>query len=801
MLSFYLKSALRYFLKRKIFISINLIGLVIAFAVSSLIMLYVINELKYDSEHKNRKLIYRVTSKQESIQTSTASTMLDLGPLIQESFPEVAGMSRFTKTKSWVEKDKEEIATKSAFVDPDFVKMFSLRILQGESNDLFVEPNAVLLTKSMAKLIFSDDYPIGKELKIRFPQGEYFFTVKGVIDNFSEFSSVNGDLFIGFKFYHENLCSPFLESYPYFTNFLMLSKNAEIAKLEDQINQANIKNWTGISTFKYQLQQFSQMYLHSSHLGNNSFPTGNARILYGLIFLVSLVVIMACLNFGILTTACTITRNKELGVRKINGASVQQINRQMMFESYLQAIIALPIALFVAHLLLPIFNSYLNCNLKFDLISNIPFMMGVIGLLILTATVSGLFASMSSSRVNPVQLLRKDQPKYGLGLNLNKILLTGQMIVVIWFLAATFVIFKQISFSKSLNLGYNPEDLLVVHVENPNWKGDIYNPQYENTERLEDLKRSLSEHPSINSVSLTHELPPLRDQLGNGVIINQKTNETFPIAEIGCYANLPELIGYKLKSGSFFSENYDGEQKNEILLNEAAVKYLGLENPVGEIVSMDGAKAVKIVGVVYDFNFQSMRREIVPIRIRKTDKFLFRFDVVIRYNHGMSYEAISYFKQVFNNLFKGYKTEIAFHEDMIEELYKKELFEAKVLVLGIVLAVFIAIMGILGITLFAVRQRVKEIGIRKINGAKVSDILSMLNLSLLKWVAIAFIISCPISWFIMHRWLENFAYKTDLSWWIFALAGLLALGIALLTVSWQSWKAATRNPVDALRYE
>ena len=801
MLSFYLKSALRYFLKRKIFTSINLIGLIIAFSVSSLIMLYVINELKYNSEHKNRKLIYRVTSKQESIQTSTGLTMLDFGPLIQENFPEVTGMSRFIRTKSWVEKDKGEIVAKSAFVDPDFVKMFSLRILQGESNDIFVEPNAVLLTKSMAKSIFGNDYPIGKELKIKFPQGEYFFMVKGVVDNFSEFSAVNGDLFIGFKFYHENLCSPFLESYPYFTNFLMLSKNAEIAKLEDQINQANIKNWTGISTFKYQLQQFSQMYLHSDHLGNNPFPSGNARILYGLVLLVSLVLIMACLNFGILTTACTINRNKEQGVRKINGASAQQINRQLIFESYLQVIIALPIALFLAHLLLRPFNRYLNCDLKFDLISNIPFMIGISGLLILTATVSGLFASISSSRVNPVQLLKKDQPKYGLGLNLNKILLTGQMIVVIWFLAATFVIFKQISFSKSLNLGYNPEDLLVVHVENPNWKGDIYNPQYENTERLEDLKRSLSEHPSINSVSLTHELPPLKDQLGNGVIINQKTNETFPIAEIGCYANLPELIGYRLKSGSFFSENYDGEQKNEILLNETAVRYLGLENPVGEIVSMDGAKAAKIVGVVYDFNFQSMRREIVPIRIRKTDKFLFRFDVVIRYNHGMSGGAISYFKQVFNNLYKGYRTEIAFHEDMIEELYKKELFEAKVLVLGIVLAVFIAIMGILGITLFVVRQQVKEIGIRKINGAKVSDILSMLNLSLLKWVAVAFIISCPISWFIMHKWLESFAYKTDLSWWIFALAGLLALGIALLTVSWQSWKAATRNPVEALRYE
>jgi len=778
-----------------------MIGLVIAFAVSALIMLYVINELKYNSEHINKKRIYRVTSLQESIKTSTALTMLDLGPLIQENFPEVIGMSRLIKAKSWVGIDKDEIITNSVFVDPDFAKIFSLHILHGSSADLFSEPNAVLITKSTAKKIFGNDYPIGKELKIRFPQGEYYFRVKAIVDDLSEFSSVSGDLFLGFEFYHENLCDAFLESYPFFSTFLMTSKNAETAKLEVEINKANIEKWTGISNFKYQLQRFNQMYLHSSHLGNNPFPAGNARVLYGLIFLVCLVVVMACLNFGILTAACTITRNKELGVRKINGASALQINRQLMFESYLQTTIAMPIALFIAHLLLPSFNSYLDCNLKFDMISSLPFIVGVTGLLILTATVSGLFASMSSTWVNPVQLLRKEQPKFGLGLNLNQILLTGQMIVVIWFLTATFVIFKQISFSKSSNLGYDPEDLLVMRVENPNWKGGIFNPQYENTEKIEELKRCLLEHPSIKNVSVTHELPPFRDQLSNGIIINQATNETFPIAEIGCHANFPQLIGYRLKAGNFFSENYRGEQKNEILLNEAAVRYLGFENPVGEIVSMDGAKAVKIVGVVYDFNFQSMRREIVPIRIRKSDRFLRQFDVVIRYRHHMANEAIGYFTKIFSERYKGYETEIAFHEDRIEDLYKKELFEAKILVLGIILAVFIAVMGIFGITLFAVEQQVKEIGIRKINGAKVSEILSMLNLNIIKWVGIAFLVSTPFAWYMMHKWLENFAYKTELSWWIFALAGILALGIALLTVSWQSWRAATRNPVEALRYE
>jgi len=801
MLSYYLKSTYRYFLHRKVFVTINLVGLVIAFAFSSLIMLYVINEVRYNSEHKNRNSIYRVISNQESIQSSSGSTMLDLGPLIQENFPEVERMSRFTKTSSWIEKENGEIKAKSAFVDPDFAKMFTQHILVGSGDDLFSEPNSIFITEPMAKMGFGDDYPIGKELKVRFPQGEYIFKVKGVVENFSEFSSVASDMFFSFNFYHDKLCDSFLESYPAFTTFLLTSRNAKIADLENEINKANTEKWTGISTFKYQLQKFSRMYLHSDNLANSPFPSGNARILYGLIFLVSLVVIMACLNFGILSTASTITRNKELGIRKINGASTSQVKRQIMFESFLQATMALPVSLFTAWLLLPWFNNYLNRSLKFDFIGNLPFVVGLIVLVVLAAFISGLFASLSSTRVNPIQLLQRDQPKMGLGLNLNKILLVGQMMVVIWFLSSTFVIFKQISFSKSSGLGYNPENLIVVHVINPNWKADFNNPQIENSGRIEDLKRSLLNHPAIKNVSVSAEIPPLRDQLNSGVIINQKTNETFPIATIDCQTDFPQFIGYTLKSGSFFSENYIGEQKNEVLLNEAAVKYLGFENPVGEVVSMDGAKMVKIVGVVSDFNFQSMRREIVPIRIRKTDSFFYKFDIVIRYQPQKAEDAIAYFNQIFKEMYKGYKTEITFHEDMIEGLYKKELLEAKLLVLGIILAVFIAVMGMLGITLFAVRQQVKEIGIRKINGAKVSDILTMLNVDLVKWIAFAFLIATPLAYYTMSKWLESFAYQTELSWWIFASAGLLALGIALLTVSWQSWQVATRNPIKALRYE
>ena len=802
MLRYQVKSALRYFSKQKIFISINIVGLIIAFAVSSLIMLYVINELKYDSQHKNRSSIYRVLNNRQSIQTTDALTTLDVGPLIKESFPEVEKMSRLTNAKIFIVKGEEEITSKAVFVDPNFLEMFSLQSNQKISGNLLLNPNSAVISEKIAQMIFGDTYPVGKDLQIKFPQGkENFFKVTGVVKNPGEFSSINGDLFMNFEYYHKNLCDAFFETYPFFTTFLMVPSGTDISFLEEKINKANLESWTGISTNKYQLQKYSRMYLHSANLSNSFFPAGNAKILYGLFFLVILVVIMACLNFGILSTACALTRNKEVGLRKINGATLRQVKYQILFESFLQVIIALPIALFVARLFLHWFNHFVGRELTFNLSDNAIFMVGMAFLSILTATLAGLITASTSVKVSPVQLLRKETRKFGFGMNLNKILLTGQMVVVIWFLAVTFIIQKQIHFSTSKGLGYNPENMSVCNVHNPNYKGDLYNPKYEDAARLEDVKSRLLSSLAIENLSIVGEAPPIGDQLSSGVIILPETQKTLPIASIRCNADFPEFMGYRLKEGSYFSKDYSGSYEKEIMLNEAAVKYLGLENPVGQVVDMDGAKSVKIVGVVYDFNFQSMRKEIVPVRIRKANKFLSRFDVVIRYSPARANEAIAQFNSTFGNLFNGYESEITFHEDKLKALYEKETTESRIFIFGIVLAVFIAMMGIFGISLFIVRQQVKEIGIRKISGATVSDILSMLNLNIVKWVGIAFFISTPVAWIAAHKWLENFAYKTELSWWIFLLAGVLAMGIALLTISVQSWKAATRNPVEALRYE
>jgi len=711
-------------------------------------------------------------------------------------------MSRVINLRSYIIKPEEEIKVKAVFVDPDFLEMFSLKSNQKITGQLLSDPNSVILSAKIAQSIFGDENAVGQSLHMKFPKGkENFFKVTGVVKNPGKYSSVNGDLFLNFEYYHKNICGSFLEFYPFFTTFLMIPSVSDISSLEGKINKANHDDWTGISTSKYELQKYSQMYLHSDQLSNNFYPSGNAKILYGLLFLVSLVVVMACLNFGILSTACALTRHKEIAVRKINGATLKQVKRQILFESFLQVIFALPLALLMAWLFLPWFNKFIGRELFFSFSENFVFLAGIIFLAFITASLAGLITSSTLVKVSPVQLLRKETGRYGFSLNLKNILLTGQMVIVIWFLSVSFLIQKQLYFSTSKGMGYNPENMLVCNINNPNFKSDLNNPQYENVAKMEDLKARLLGSTAIKNMAIASESPPLGDQLGSGIIVFPETQKTMTIASINCNAEFPEFMGYRLKEGSFFSKDYTGSHEKEILLNEAAVKYLGLENPVGQVVDIDGAKSVKIVGVVYDFNLQSMRKEIVPVRILKSEKFMMKFDVVVRFQSGMENEAIAQVNSTFGDLYKGYETEITLHKDRLNALYEKETTESRIYMFGIVLALFIAVMGILGISLFTVRQQVKEIGVRKINGANVSDILSMLNVNIIKWVAIAFVIATPIAYYAMNKWLENFAYKTSLSWWIFALAGLLALGIALLTVSWQSWRAANRNPVEALRYE
>jgi len=799
-----LKSAFRYFFKQKEFVVINFLGLVTAFAVSSLIMLYVFNELRQNSEYKNARQIYRLLVNQEAVKTTYAVTTLDMGLLIKENIPEVERATRITHLKPMVLIDDKEISFNSMFVDPDFIEMFDIRGENIIDASFLSEPNSILLTEETAKKIFGSEYPVGKDLRLKFPHGVFFFKVKGVINNFSKFSVFDGDFIINFDFYHKNLCDAFLESYPIFTTFLMVPSRTDPSFIAKKINKANVEDWTGVSFNKYELQRFNRMYLHSDYLTNNIYPVGNARILYGLFFLVLLIVITACLNFGILSTACALNRSKEIGVRKINGATLKQVKKQIMLESYLLAILALPISLLIAKLLLPWFNILFNRELKFSFMENIPVAVILLILVFLSATLSGFFTSASTVKMTPISLLKKENTKLKTGVNLNKMLLTSQMVIVIWFLAIAILVTKQIHFSQKKGLGYNPENVITINVRAPKgWDNgsDAFNRKIQNPDKLENFKRILKETPFITNVATFYEPPPYADQIGSGSIKLVGMDDRKTIASIGGSAEYPELFEYHLKSGQFFSDNYSGENKYEYILNEAAVKYLGVKEPVGKQVDLGNGKFGKIIGVVEDFNFQSMRKKIVPLKLNKFIDYSSKFSFVLRYKSGMSEEALKAFKSNFNAYYSGYSSETVFHENQIEALYKKEMTEARVLTLGIILAVFISVMGIFGISLFSIRQRVKEIGIRKINGAETQSILSMINLNIARWVGLAFVIATPLAWLSMNKWLENFAYKTSLSWWIFALAGVLALGIALLTVSWQSWRAATRNPVEALRYE
>ncbi len=335
-----------------------------------------------------------------------------------------------------------------------------------------------------------------------------------------------------------------------------------------------------------------------------------------------------------------------------------------MFESYLLAVLALPLSLIIAKLLLPWFNNFFNRELELRFLENLPFTLSILVLVILTATVSGLITSISTVKMTPVSLLKKENTKLKSGINLNKVLLTGQMVVVIWFLAFAFLIYKQINFAQSKGLGYNPENILKVTAIAPReWrKGgmDINNPKYHNQNKLEDLKNRLKSYSAITDVSMVYDAPPRGDQLGSGALKLKRTNESFRMASIGGDPNFAQFMGYRLKEGRYLSESNAGDAQYEVLLNETAVKFMGLENPIGEKLDMGKGRTGEIVGVVYDFNFQSMRKAIVPINIDKVRGYLFKFDIVLRYLPGNGNEALANFNSTFNDLYKDYETESCF---------------------------------------------------------------------------------------------------------------------------------------------
>ncbi|WP_321370070.1 ABC transporter permease [uncultured Draconibacterium sp.] len=773
MLKSFLKISLQRAIKHPVYSVINIIGLTIGLACFILVMLWVKNELSYDQFHQNSNQLYRIAFTNKTREYFGYYQTGTLAAYLKNEFPEITESTSFNTSECKVAYENLGFECKGSYADAGFFNMFSFPFIHGNKATSLSQPNSAVITETLSKKLFGDEDPVGKLVKVNEYQK---CTVTGVISDLPQNTSMQFDLLMPFSDTQEWMRT---WNSKWTMTYVMLQEGSEPEEVSRKIS--------GVMD-EFQPSWQNTLFLVSlteSHLHNLE---GGGLIVYIWIFSLMAIVVLAlaCINFTNLSTSRSELRIKEIFVKKIVGSKGLHISIQFLFESILLSLISLVVAFLLSKVALPFVNSTLQTQL--NLTFNAVNICTLILVAILASLLAGSYPALHLSKLSPYKILKNmGQNAQYKKWNFRYMLVIFQFTVSIFFISCVFMVLKQVHYLQSKDLGIEKENIIQLST-----RGSL-------SEKATDLKLELLKYPNIESVTLSNNN---MTSWNNSGPIEWEGRDMSQVIEIGYnWVDFDFLETFKLKmhEGRFFSKNFTSDQSNSFILNQKAVSYLGLENPVGmKVKSWFGVEGT-IIGIIEDFTTTSLHNELGPIALLASNGNTNH--MFIRTNGQEVPETLKYIHQKVREFVPDDPCNYQFFDEQINKLYKSEVMTGKIAIVLTLLAIFISGLGLLGLALATLNQRIKEVGIRKVNGAKVSEILAMLNKDFLKWVAIAFVIATPVAYFAMHKWLENFAYKTTLSWWIFALAGVLALGIALLTVSWQSWRAATRNPVEALRYE
>ena len=790
-----LKIAIRNLLKNKTFSFINVFGLSIGITCTILILLWVQDEVDFDKFHKNGNKIYRVVQEDKDGENSRTPALL--APEITSKVPEIASFTRIFKLPNIIFQEETNIFREEngIVVDPQFFTIFNFPWIEGNPETALSAPSNVIITETLAKKYFGNNDPINKTINI---DGKSASIVTGVIKDIPKNSHLKFDFVLPFCLLEAIMPSDVNNWGAFnYTTYLQLAPAANIAATNQKINQiAKDKLPSQLLAFwnKFELQPLSQIHL-SADISNRHF-LGNFTVVedrntvYIFSCIALFILLLACINFMNLSIAQSGKRTREIGLKKVMGSSRNQLRKQFISEFFVISLIALTIAIVLVNLLLPWFNQISGKTLVVDHPTNIFFYLAI---LLFTTLLAGFYPAFSLSSHNPVNTLRGQV----LGaINTSKLrssVVVFQFSISIILIASTFIVYQQLHYIQDKNLGFQKENI-------------VYAPIPGNAaSRYHTMKQELLKNPDILAVSAKDCLPTttLRN-LVDFYWDDKKPGQEVMMELTGVDYQYFEGLNIGLLAGRSFSEAFPGDASNAFILNEEAVKQTGLESPIGKKFSAWN-KSGTIVGIIKNTNFKSLHEKPNPqvYHLMKNiqEEAGLTGVMLMKLNGAKQAETLSSIEKTWKSLNSDAPFDIHFLDQTYNQLYSSERRINLIFGYFSILAILIACLGLFGLALHSADQRRKEIGIRKVNGARISEVLVMLNSDFVKWVTIAFVIATPIAWFAMNKWLENFAYKTELSWWIFALAGLLALGIALLTVSWQSWRAATRNPVEALRYE
>jgi putative ABC transport system permease protein len=785
MLKNYFKTAVRNIKRQKAYSAINLAGLTVGLVCCLLILLWVFDEWSYDRFHTNADRIYRavIVDPNVGMDKKVAVTPMPLAPAVKDEIPEIVHATRISPSAMTFLYQDSRYEERGLFASPDFLEMFSFPFVQGSPETAIIDLDTIVISDRTAKRVFGPVDPIGQILRT---ERGWEFAVAGVFQDIPSQSHIPFDYLVNFR--HLERMGRDLNRWSdiSFYTYVMLDQNSDTEQVAQKIMECQKRHFPDIQA-AYLLQPLKRIYLDPPYMFDMALHGSRQSVIAFALIAVAILMI-ACINFINLSTARAARRSVEVGLRKVVGAKRGQLVRQFLSESILVTIIAFLLALGLMFLLLPAFNTLVSKQIPMGILKEGFVLLVLLCIVLFTGLVSGTYPALFLSSFQPIRVLKKAQAKSIRESFLRKMLIVFQFTLTIAVMTGVLSVEKQLRYIRQMDLGYDRSHLLVVPMER------------EMRGKYESVKQELLRNPNVLSATATAHLPM---HLESGTLLDEwegkATEGKIHLKILWVDEDYVKTFRMEMVEGAFFSKERAADRYG-FVLNQEAVRAMELKSPIGKRVVINSTEGY-IIGVVKDFHFRSVHHAIEPM-VFIDEPSLFR-NMVIRLapDSLRTRETIRYVETLWEKFAPDYPFTYGFLDDRLNSLYRGEQLMETLFRWFSGLTIFIACIGLLGMASFTAEQRTKEIGIRKVLGASVPGVVGMLIREFSKWVIISNIIAWPVAYYFMNKWLKNFAYRIDLGLWTFVLSGLAALAVALLTVSFQSIKAAAANPVDSLRYE
>ncbi len=793
MFKIHLKTIIRNLFKSPVVSGIKIFGLTIGFACSIMVFIFVNYEYSFDKFNKDANRIYRV-----AISGILGETVIDqtysCAPLPRALYAECSEVESVVRITTYGAKlkygDKVFFESNDIMADSTLFDIFTFPFVEGNPQKSLTEPNTMVITESFAKKIFGNEDPMGKTI---IHDDNLAFKVTGVIKDIPKNSHFTFHYVISLVTFRD-----FSQNDRWYNNsfrtYIRLAKGFDYKKTEAKFpgilekytgETDTYRNFTqGDNYWHFYLQPLTDIHLNSDLSGELQ-PNGNKKYVQIFILIGIFILLIACVNYMNLTTARASNRANEIGIKKVVGSSKRFLVIQFLTESVMFSVISLLFALVLVQILLPLFGHVLDRDLSFPLFNNPYLFPGLLGIAIFIGLFAGSYPAFILSRLKPVSILKGRNSSGAKSAVFRNALVILQFSISVILIAATILINKQLTFIKNDRLGFNKENVLIIE-----------NRYLLNTSD-KIIREEISKIPNVKQVSLAHTIPG-RDH-NNWGMNAEGIDHIFTLNVCGCDCNFLDVLNLHMTKGRFFSDSIASDAQG-IILNEAAANLFNWpDGPLGKRID----NQYRVIGVVEDYHYESMRQKIRPMALLylRGVSGLNPNYILIKTDNKDVAGIIKGVEKFWNQNTDGSAMNYTFLDEDYDKLYHNEQQTSQLFLIFSILAILIACLGLVGLSTFMIEQRIKEIGVRKVNGARIIEVVQMLNIDFAIWVIIAYVISCPLAYWLISKWLNTFAYHTRITWWAFLTAGILAIFIAILTVSWQTLKAARRNPVEALRYE